>query len=196
MNATIDIDHQFLLAIRQGDQDAFEQLFRKYYELLCCYATGILEDREQAEDVVQDIFIYFWENRETIDLKNSLRAYLYTAVRHRALKVLQKKTMEQKHNSSLTEFVEYILSTDYTLEEEKAIGQIKEVMAQLPEQCLRVFLMSSLEQKKYVVIAKELDISVNTVKTHITKAYRLIRQGLKEKLSMTLWMLIRKTCFV
>ena len=189
MNVMLDIDTQFWTAIQNNDRHAFEKLFRKYYEQLCSYATAVLNDSVQAEDVVQDVFIYFWEHRDMLDVKNSLRAYLYTSVRHQALKVLQKRVLEQKHNPQLTEYVEYLLSTEYTVEEEKAIRQIKEVMQSLPEQCLKVFLMSSLEEKKYTEIADELGISINTVKTHITKAYRIIRQQIHPDHYLTLLLL-------
>lgn len=176
MNVMPDIDSQFWVAVQENDPFAFERIFRKYYKALCGYVLGILGDEGQAEDVVQEVFIYFWEHREELKVENSVRAYLYTSVRHRALKLLQKQALIQKHSSKLTEFVEYMLSTEYTFEEEKAISKIKEVLQKLPQQCLKVFLMSNLEEKKYSEIADELGISINTVKSHITKAYRMIRQ--------------------
>lgn len=186
MNGKPDIDSQFWVAVQENDPFAFERIFRKYYKALCGYVLGILGDEGQAEDVVQEVFIYFWEHREELKVENSLRAYLYTSVRHRALKLLQKQALIQKHSSKLTEFVEYMLSTEYTFEEEKAISKMKEVLQELPQQCLKVFLMSNLEEKKYSEIADELGISINTVKSHITKAYRMIRQQIPLDLSTIL----------
>lgn len=186
MNGMPDIDSQFWVAVQENDPFAFERIFRKYYKALCGYVLGILGDEGQAEDVVQEVFIYFWEHREELKVENSLRAYLYTSVRHRALKLLQKQALIQKHSSKLTEFVEYMLSTEYTFEEEKAISKMKEVLQELPQQCLKVFLMSNLEEKKYSEIADELGISINTVKSHITKAYRVIRQQIPLDLSTIL----------
>ncbi len=186
MNGMPDIDSQFWVAVQENDPFAFERIFRKYYKALCGYVLGILGDEGQAEDVVQEVFIYFWEHREELKVENSLRAYLYTSVRHRALKLLQKQALIQKHSSKLTEFVEYMLSTEYTFEEEKAISKMKEVLQELPQQCLKVFLMSNLEEKKYSEIADELGISINTVKSHITKAYRMIRQQIPLDLSTIL----------
>ena len=186
MNGMPDIDSQFWVAVQENDPFAFERIFRKYYKALCGYVLGILGDEGQAEDVVQEVFIYFWEHREELKVENSLRAYLYTSVRHRALKLLQKQALIQKHSSKLTEFVDYMLSTEYTFEEEKAISKMKEVLQELPQQCLKVFLMSNLEEKKYSEIADELGISINTVKSHITKAYRMIRQQIPLDLSTIL----------
>lgn len=189
MNEVQDIEQEYLVRIQRGEQATFEKIFRKYYASLCSYATAVLGNDEQSEDVVQEVFIYFWNHREKLEVKLSLRAYLYTSVRHQALKIMQKRLMEQKHGSRLTEFVEYLLSTDYTLEEERAIARIREVMEKLPQQCLKVFLMSCLEGRKYAEIADELGISVNTVKAHVMKAYRIIREKVKGDLKLILFLL-------
>lgn len=183
----IDIDIQWWKAVKQNYYPAFEKLFQKYYESLCCYAEGLLADGMVAEDVVQDMFIHFWEKRDTIDVKDSLRAYFYTCVRHRSLKILQKQMVARKHNSQLTEFVEYLLHSEYSVEEEQEIERIKSIMQDLPAQCLKVFMMSAIEGKKYSEISEELSISVNTVKTHVSKAYKIIRAQLHSEGSLILW---------
>lgn len=176
MQQTISIDTQDFIAVARDDRNAFERLFRRYYRLLCDYGRSILGERELAEDVVQEVFIYFWNNREVIHIQMSVKAYLYTAVRHGALNVLKKQLIERKHNPQLTEFVEFLQTSEYSDEEQEEINRIRQVMAELPKQCLKVFLMSAIDGKKYQEIADELDISINTVKTHISKAYRLIRE--------------------
>lgn len=176
MQQTISIDTQDFIAVARNDRNAFERLFRRYYRVLCDYGRSILGDRELAEDVVQEVFIYFWNNREVIHIQMSVKAYLYTAVRHGALNVLKKQLIERKHNPQLTEFVEFLQTSEYSDEEQEEINRIRRVMAELPKQCLKVFLMSAVDGKKYQDIADELDISINTVKTHISKAYRLIRE--------------------
>lgn len=176
MQSSLTGDTNEFIAISRGDKNAFERLFRKYYNSLCEYGRGILGDGEQAEDVVQNTFIYFWNNRHVIDIHLSVKSYLYTSVRHGALNVLKRQLIERKHSSQLTEFVEFLQNSDYSEEEEEEINRIRTVMAELPKQCLKVFLMSTVDGKKYQQIADELGISINTVKTHITKAYRLIRE--------------------
>ena len=186
----VDPDRIDFLGITKNDKTAFEHLFRRYYKTLCLYAVGILKDRELAEDSVQEVFIWFWENRNVCEVNSSVRAYLYTAVRHKALRILQKQLSEHKHHPKLQEFVEYLLTTEYTREEELEIERVKAVMRELPQQCLKVFLMSSMEEKKYTEIAVELGISVNTVKSHITKAYRLIRAKTNGDISVILYFVI------
>lgn len=189
MQETIYIDTQEFIAISDGDKNAFERLFRKYYNSLCEYARSILSDGGMAEDVVQEAFIYFWNNRKTINIQFSMKSYLYTAVRHGALNLLKKQLTERKHSPQLTEFVEFLQTTDYSEDEQEEINHIRSVMEELPKQCLKVFLMSALEEKKYNEIAEELGISVNTVKTHISKAYRLIREKIAGDMRLVLLLL-------
>lgn len=73
-------DDPELKAIKEGYTKSFELLFRKYYQGLCNYCMGILGDAEKTEDVVQDAFVYLWENRRRINIKTSLKSYLYQSV--------------------------------------------------------------------------------------------------------------------
>lgn len=161
--------------IKNGDQGAFEQVFRMFYMPLCDYAVMILGDQAEAEDVVQDLFTYLWKSRQEIRVQESVKSYLFTSVRFRALNVLKHKMIERKHGASLMAFIEDLQNSDYSEEEMQRVEQIKEVLQTLPAQCRTVFTMSCLDGKKYKEIADELGISVNTVKSHVMKAYRDIR---------------------
>ena len=149
--------------IKNGDQGAFEQVFRMFYMPLCDYAVMILGDQAEAEDVVQDLFTYLWKSRQEIRVQESVKSYLFTSVRFRALNVLKHKMIERKHGASLMAFIEDLQNSDYSEEEMQRA------------QCRTVFTMSCLDGKKYKEIADELGISVNTVKSHVMKAYRNIR---------------------
>lgn len=74
----IDPDLQLFEAVRKSDRNAFEQLFQKYYTDLCHYAWTYLDEKSETEDAVQDVFIYIWNNRETIRLQESFRGYLFS----------------------------------------------------------------------------------------------------------------------
>lgn len=157
----------------------FENLFKQYYVELCEYSRGIIGDKYVAEDIVQDAFLYLWNHRHQISIKTSLKAYLYTAVRHGSLNHLKRQVTEEKHTPRLTEFITYLQESEYSEEESEKLRQAKLFLKELPEQCRIVFLKNCLEGKKYKDIATELDISVNTVKTHLSKAYRLLRERFK-----------------
>ena len=165
-------------AIKSGDQRVFERVFRMFYVPLCDYAAMILGEQAEAEDVVQDLFMHIWRSRVEIEVQDSVKSYLFTSVRFRALNVLKHKMVERKHGALLTE------------EEMQQIEQIKKVLQELPTQCRVVFTMSCLEGKKYKDIANELGISVNTVKSHVMKAYKDIRARVGENTSPILFFFI------
>lgn len=172
--------------IRDGDEKAFEHVFRMFYGPLCDYAETILGSPEDAEDVVQGLFTQIWAERQRIQVQDSVKSYLFTAVRFRALNVLKHKAMEKKHSEALAEFIEDLQRSDYSEEETHRIEQIEEALASLPQQCRVVFTMSCLDGKTYKEIGEKLGISVNTVKSHILKAYRDIRNKLGQDVSPVL----------
>ena len=97
-----------LKALIEGDAIVFENVFRKYYHLLCKYCQGIIPEPEKVEDIVQDVFVYLWNNHKTIHINASLKNYLYTSVRHGAQRELRRLNSVEKHSARLTEFIEYL----------------------------------------------------------------------------------------
>lgn len=169
-------DINLFAAIVRGDRGAFENLFQTYYASLCRYAQTFLEQPGEAEDAVQDVFVNIWNRRENIDIHIGVSTYLYSSVKHRALDILKHHAIERNHGRRLQEFMEDLSHTDYSEEEERQLEQIKKVFQELPAQCQAVFVKNCFEGKKYSEIAEELNISVNTVKSHMLKAYRTIRE--------------------
>ena len=121
--------------VLEGNTAAFEELFKRNYQALCNYCQGIVAEHDKAEDIVQDVFVYLWNNRSCIDIKVSLKHYLYSSVRHGALKVLKRQLMEQRHSPLLAEFIANLQQTEYTEEEVIEIEKMKKALASLPQQC-------------------------------------------------------------
>lgn len=190
MEDTTLIDMRLWLAVQESDYAAFEKLFHKYYSLLCRYSEGFVGSRVQAEDIVQDTFIYFWEKRGLLEMKVSVVSCLYTAVRYRSLRTLENQIRLQRHSPQMSEYFDHLLKSEYSEEEEREIERIRAMMQELPPQCLKVFVMNTLEGKKYTEIAAELSISVNTVKTHVTKAYKIIREQLRNDESSAIFLFL------
>ena len=175
-----------LKAIIEGDTIVFENVFRKYYHLLCKYCQGIIPEPEKVEDIVQDVFVYLWNNHKTIHINTSLKNYLYTSVRHGALRELRRLNSVEKHSARLTEFIEYLQQTEYSEEEIEEIEHVKLILNKLSPRSRSIFLMSCVEEKTYKQIAVELNISVNTVKTHISNVYRIIKEKTQRRSSLIL----------
>ena len=180
MENSMDADLTAFQAMARGDHKSFENLFRKYYSDLCSYALTYLEGRDEAEDAVQDVFVYLWDNREVIVLESSVKSYLYSAVKHRALNMLKHKIVERNHSRRLVEYLEEMAQEAYSEEEEKQLERIRQALDGLPEQCRNIFARSALDGKKYKEIAEEYHISINTVKTQILRAYRAIRKSVDD----------------
>ncbi len=173
--------------IQSGNESAFEMIFRAYYQSLCRYAYSFLEDKEEAEEVVQSAFITVWEKRKTLDIQTSLKSYLYKMVRNASLNVIKHEKIKQQHVAhelAVTDATyESVSQKVYASELE---SKITEAIKVLPEQCRLVFQLSRFEELKYQEIADQLQISVKTVENHMGKALKIMREQLKEYLPLLL----------
>ena len=149
-------------------------MFDNYYHALCVYALKYLSSIEDAEDVVQNVFISFWENRKGHEFAGSLQAYLFGAVTKASLKVLEKQG--RVYFDDIEEHVNSLL-------EEVAVT--KEVN-QLPEKAREVFNAIALENLSYKQVAERYNISLNTVKTHYSHALKKLRESLGDLLIVAL----------
>jgi RNA polymerase sigma-70 factor (ECF subfamily) len=172
-------DKETFKALSRGDQSVFQQVFDACYEKLCHYAFTILKDMDEAEDVVQSIFIKLWEKREELDIKQTIRAYLFKAVYHRCINVLEHRTIKLRHQEhGSRDVISHIQLPEVFPQELEE--RIKKAIDTLPPQCRTVFMMSRYEEMRYSEIADKLDISVNTVENQISKALKILRSQLKD----------------
>lgn len=167
-------DDQILKDLMLGKETAFRELFDRYYMSLCLYSVQITDSFDLSEDIVQDVFISFWEKGTYKQVKESLKHYLFYCVRNASLASLKEKRM------ILLEEVEqeaYSLPDEHTDEEELLRKQavLLEGLKQLPEQCSLVFEAIVMHGKKYKEVAEELNISVNSVKTQLSRALKRLR---------------------
>ncbi|MDR1273362.1 MAG: RNA polymerase sigma-70 factor [Odoribacteraceae bacterium] len=178
MDTTRETDNFLFEGVTRGDVRSFERLFRAYYSPLCDYCQGIVGEETAAEDLVEEVFAYLWKHRETIQLRASARAYLYAAARHGALNLLKRRAMERAHSPRLAEFITYLQETEYSEQELSELAEARRALDELPARCREIFLMNCMEDKTYKEIAGELRLSVNTVKSHLSKAHRRLRERL------------------
>lgn len=160
-----------LKKVQKGDWSAFNLLFKSYFSPLYFYALAFLKDKEEAEDIVQETFLYLWENRQRIIGQGSLYAYLLQKIKHSC--VNYKKHQEVKERYERLSQPEEIDEPYQDWEELRE--QVMAAMEKLPTQCRKIFTMGCIDGMKYREIADELGISVNTVKTQIKLAYQKLR---------------------
>lgn len=165
--------------------------FKTYYQPLCNYAYSFIRNRDEAEEIVQSAFLSVWEKRDSLDIKTSLKAYLYTMVRNTSLNVIKHEKIKQRYVGEALAFEERshdsvaqkVLSSE--LEE-----RIQHAMESLPEQCRLVFKLSRFEELKYSEIANQLNISIKTVENQMGKALKIMREQLKDYLPMLILILL------
>lgn len=179
--------------LQKGNHLAFEQLFDRWYEPLCRYAYSILRNMNDAEDVVQKAFCKLWDQHDTLNIRSSVNSYLYRIVHNDSINSIHQQTNRQVHNlnylSTMDSAVDSVSDHMATTELQQAINHALDT---LPTQCRRVFEMSRVEQLSYSEIADQLNISINTVENHVSKALKLLRLELKEFLSLCLLLQLLK----
>jgi len=167
--------------ISNSDISEFEKLFRAYYQPLCRFAYQLIHDMDAAEEVVQEFFYNYWKNRETLEVKISLKAYLYRSIRNNSLRHLEHLAITRKHAKEVlaveTEIDSASTSDELEMNELNAI--VDKTLNELPERCSKVFKLSRFDGLKYLEIAELLSISVKTVEADMGKALHLFRKNLK-----------------
>jgi RNA polymerase sigma-70 factor, ECF subfamily len=161
-------------------ENYFNELFNLYYEELCRIVFPILKDKDAAEDVVQDVFVKTWLRKEDLIVNTTFKAYLYRAVVFKALDYLRKQRNSQVvkdelkiiHNQSHQ-------NTDSALEEKELIKAIEMGMEKMPENMRTIFHLSRFTDLKNKEIAEQLNISIKTVESNITKALKLLSDYLR-----------------
>jgi RNA polymerase sigma-70 factor (ECF subfamily) len=175
-----------LLGLKQGNKDVFEQIFKKYYTLLCIEARGYIRSYDLTEEIVCDIFTRLWQNRETLSITVSLRDYLIRALHNKCIDYLRRLQSKEFKNTGIENSnhvftlsdlgvspLEYILTQE--LEE-----KIRCTIQMLPPQYKRAFQLSRIKGLSYEQIAREMNLSVNSVKTNIKNALAFLRKELKD----------------
>jgi RNA polymerase sigma-70 factor (ECF subfamily) len=176
--------------LREGGITAFEMLFRTHYQPLCNYAYSFLQDRHDAEEVVQSTFLLFWEKRETLAIRATVKPYLYAMVRNACLNAIKHEKIKQRHADEETALAARSDdSVTQTVASNELELKITQAIEELPEQCRMVFKLSRFEELKYAEIATQLNISVKTVENHMGKALRMMREKLKDYLPLLILLL-------
>lgn len=183
-------DQSLLLAIKNGNEKAFDTLFRKYYPMLCAYGNKFVE-LEDAEECVQDAMLWLWENKDILVIQSSLSNYLFSIVHHRAInRIKQQEVKSRVENYFYEEMQSLIDDTNFYLIEELTI-RIQEAVETLPESYKEAFVMHRFKNMSYKEIAEILGVSPKTIDYRIQQALKQLRIELKDYLPFLLPLLIK-----
>lgn len=178
-------EKDLIVRLKYGDQTAFELLFHFYYPGLVMFSTQFTADRNEAEEIVQDFFVRFWQRHDQISLTDSLKSFFFLSVKNSSLNFLKHKKVEEKYIRKMTEMADRHLAYDPDLYVDSELQEkVKQAIDLLPEKCREVFVMSRLRGMRNDDIATELNISKRTVETQISKALKVLRVELKDYVAL------------
>jgi RNA polymerase sigma-70 factor (ECF subfamily) len=174
-------DSEIIGGIRRGDIRQFETLFRSSYVSLVKYAGTLIKDQDTAEEIVQDLFVRLWQDREKLKIESSLNGYLFRSVHNRCLHHIEHRKVVERHANEMS------FESELNTEDPSGVLQYKELQAKiaailerLPDRCGQIFCMNRFEGLKYSEIAEKLSVSVKTVEANMGKALKEFRKALGE----------------
>jgi len=171
-----DEEIHIIRGIKAGDEQTYSHLFETYYRVLSVFAFRYVTDLEVASEIVQDLFVHIYENRQTLMISTSLKSYLYQSVRNRCLNHLKQVKNHGRHLDELTWEVAESLDPETIYHETELESRVFQIVSDLPSRCQEIFIMSRVEGKKNSEIASKLKLSVRTVETQISRALKILRK--------------------
>ena len=179
-------DEELFQGLQNGEEKAFDFLFMKYYPILCAYAKRFV-DFDDGQEIVQDVMVWLWENRDMHLIEEAPKSYLFRAVRNRSLTLINRKELKQRILNTLSENVHSSFEDpDFYIVEELS-QKIEEALQRLPESYREAFEMNRFRNLTYNEIATQLNISSKTVDYRIQQALKLLRVELKDYLPLILF---------
>jgi RNA polymerase sigma-70 factor (ECF subfamily) len=170
-------------------QDNFDQVYVCYFTRLHRFAKEYVMSDEDAENIVQDVFMMLWEKRQVLNVQISLTAYLFSLVKNKCIDYLRHKVIAEEYKQELNAKLSSLEEINRAFSSDEDIERfINEAINKLPKRCREIFIMSRVEGKKYQEIADELNISVNTVENQMSIALKKLRVELKEYLPLLLFL--------
>ncbi len=168
-------EHKIMYLFKEDREKAFRLFFDTYYIMLCDYVLLILDDFEDVEDVVQSFFIKFWEKRLDETITDSLKSFSLRCVRNAAI----KRRVDSDLTLSLTEGEYLIYESEETLLEEKQQleNKLKDALGKLSVKEYDALKSVIIDEKTYAEAAKELNISINTLKTYLKRAFKKLKKS-------------------
>ena len=188
-------DKELYLKLKEGDEGAFNALFRKYYSAMCHFANQFLHDRELAEEIVQDMFVKIWEKRAVLNIESSVKQYLFRSIRNHCLNQIQHEKIKKQYADKVLESAHQEINAEQYYLEVDLISRIEKSIESLPPKRKEIFRLSREQGLKYKEIADTLDISVKTVEAQMGLALKYLRDDLKDfsNYLMTLFLILKKT---
>ncbi|SFD35006.1 RNA polymerase sigma factor [Algibacter pectinivorans] len=169
-------DKLLLDLLKEDDQQAYTVIFNRYCKLLINHAYKILQNQDEANDIVQEVFLAIWNKRNELNIKGSLSSYLYKATKNRILNHIAHEKVVSRYAESISNFTEnnYAFADANQREEELSLMIAKEIES-LPDKMREIFVLRKIDHFSYDEIANQLNISDKTAKQQVYNALKKIR---------------------
>ena len=172
-------DEQLIILLKKDDQQAFAQIYNRYAESLAGFAASKLYSLDDARDIIQDIFVKLWENRDEVYITSNLKSYLFSIVRHRIIDKIRKNITREEYASMVQSLiVPRYDSADKQVEAKELQQSIEKSLNQLPPRVKEIYKLSRDEGLTNHEIAEKLNLSEQTVKNQLSAALKHLRGSL------------------
>ncbi|TVQ07447.1 MAG: RNA polymerase sigma-70 factor [Bacteroidetes bacterium] len=168
-------DKEIIELYKQDPESGLKAVFDKYYVKLCVFAVSFAGDMETAEDIVQSLFVKFWEEKNLLEVKTSLSSYLFFSVRNACINYLVREKRNQQKMDAYQREKQFLLHTD-EFPQDTHFETLEKHIEDLPERCRSVLELVFFHGHSYKQAAENLNISVNTVKTQLSRALTQLRK--------------------
>lgn len=187
-----DEDKSLITAIEKQDKRLFEALYKKYYRQLYVIAYRYTGNIQTAEEIVHDVFIKIWNKAGDLNIQHSMKSYLFKSTVNTALNFIKREKTETEKQQSYLSWKENDPDEEETFAaQELLLADLEKALQMLPEKCRQVMYLSRFGKLKQQEIAIQMDISIKTVKNHLTYGFQKLREHLEKnkKAILTLIML-------
>ena len=177
LTKNLNTDSELVKGLKKDNHSSFQKLFELYSKPLYQFSLSYLKSKEDAEGVVQEVFLKIWNNRKTLKTDTSIKSYLFTI----ALNTIRKQFNKQSKLNEVKHDILLDLSKNKSIFDDRddyqeLLEKLEELIQQMPEKRKQVFIQKKLEEKSLKEIAQELDISTKTVEYHITEAMKFLKE--------------------
>lgn len=167
------------LLLIAGDKGILKKLFNRYSREMYFFAMGLVNDRQIAEDAIQESFLYIWNHRQKLDPEREIGGYLRESIKNYILNYFRHQKVRLRHEEEIIR--EQLFLNEECPDITEQVQLIREVINTLPENCRKIFIMTVIEGYAYTKVAEQMNVSINTVKSQVRIAYHKIRTTLDDK---------------
>jgi len=168
-------DDELVEKLQKDDQEAFDQIFKRYGDRLFEFALKYLKSKEETEELVQDVFLKIWEKRKKIKKESSLKSYLFTIAYHNMCRIFRKKQIYLKFIEESGTDEQSAIDSEEQMEHKVLLALVNQLIEKLPKKQKQIFIKSRREGKSTKEIAEEMNLAPGTVNNYISATLKYLK---------------------